>query len=221
MRSVAGPMISRRVVLTTGLAGTAIGAAALLGGYGTHAAASAVEVGKPAPGFAVADAEGRIRKLEEFRGKAVVLEWTSPSCPFVAAQYKSGNMPALRRWAAERDIVWLSVLSTHPSRRDYLEPARAEAFEAERGAKPSAILMDAEGKLGRAYGARTTPHMFVVAPDGVLAYAGAIDDRPSYDPDVVKQSRNLVRAALEDLGAGRPVAVASTRPYGCSIGYAG
>lgn len=151
----------------------------------------------------------------------MVIEWTSPSCPFVAAQYKSGNMPALRRWAAERDVVWLSVLSTHPSRRDYLEPAQAESFETQRGAGQSAVLMDADGNLGRTYGARTTPHMFVVATDGVLAYAGAIDDRPSYDPDVVRQSRSLVRAALEDLQAGRPVAHASTRPYGCSIGYGG
>jgi hypothetical protein len=204
-------MIGRRVLL-----GSMTIAAFFSGAPG---AAAEVTVGKPAPDFAVADTQGRVRKLSEFRGKTVVLEWTASSCPFVTAQYQSGNMPALQRWAAERNIVWLSVVSTHPSRRDYLEPAKAEAFEAARGAKPMAILMDGDGKLGRTYGARTTPHMFVVAPDATLVYAGAIDDQPSYDASVVKGSKNLVRAALEDLGAGRPVAVASTRPYGCSVGY--
>ena len=209
-------MIGRRAVLVSAIAVTGIGAAAVLG---STPAAAEVSVGKPAPDFAVADSQGRVRKLSEFRGKTVVLEWTASACPFVNAQYRSGNMPALQRWAAERNVVWLSVISTHRSRPDYLEGPRAEAFEAQRDGKPTAILMDPDGKLGRTYGARTTPHMFVVAPDATLVYAGAIDDQPSYDAAVVKESRNLVRAALEDLGAGRPVAVSTTRPYGCAVGY--
>jgi hypothetical protein len=206
-------MINRRAFVMTG-----IGAAALL----SHRPAAAVDatVGKPAPNFAIADTKGQIRKLEEFRGKTVVFEWTSSSCPFVAAHYKEGDMQALQRWATtERNAVWLSVLSTNASRRDYMAPAQAEAFEAQRKASPTAILMDPEGKLGRTYGARTTPHMYVVAADGMLVYAGAIDDQPTYDPAVVKKSKNLVRAALEDIQAGRPVTVSSTRAYGCTIGY--
>lgn len=209
-------MIGRRAMFATAVAVAGIAAAGLLGE--TRAVAD-VSVGKPAPDFAVADTRGAVRKLSEFRGKTVVLEWTSSSCPFVTAQYKSGNMPALQRWAAERDVVWLLVISTNPSRSDYLEPAKAEAFEKQREAKATAILMDSDGKVGRTFGARTTPHMFVVAPDSTLVYAGAIDDKPSYDESVVKGSRNHVRAVLEDLGAGRPVAVSSTRPYGCAVGY--
>jgi hypothetical protein len=210
-------MIARRALFASTLMVAGLGTVSWLAD--TRQAAADVTVGKQAPDFAVTDTQGRVRKLSEFRGKTVVLEWTSSSCPFVTAQYQSGNMPALQRWAAEQNIVWLSVVSTHPSRRDYLEPAKAEAFELGRGAKPTAILMDGDGKLGRSYGARTTPHMYIVAPDATLVYAGAIDDQPSYDASVVKGSKNFVRAALEDLGAGRPVAVSSTRPYGCSVGY--
>lgn len=119
------------------------------------------------------------------------------------------------------DLIRSATRSDESCRRAYLPPEKAEVFNGQRKAAPTALLMDPEGKLGRAYGARTTPHMFVVAPDGTLAYAGAIDGRPSFDAAEVTKSHNLVRAALEDLGAGRPVAVTSTRPYGCGIGYGG
>lgn len=204
--------IGRRTALRLGGAGIMVLASA-------RAHAADVEPGKPAPKFSVADTKGQVRTLDEFKGKTVVLEWTATACPFVAAQYNSGNMQAVQRWAVERKVVWLSVVSTHASRPDYLEPARLEAFDSKRGASASAILMDPDGKLGRLYGARTTPHMYVVTGDGMLVYAGAIDDKPSYDAAVVKTSRNLVRAAIEDLEAGRPVATASTRPYGCAVGY--
>jgi peroxiredoxin len=211
-------MISRRYFFMGGAAAVALGAVVVMN-Y-SEAEAAAV-VGQPAPDLMVADTQGGTRSLAEFRGKPVVLEWTSASCPFAAAHYRSGNMPALQKWAAENNVVWLSVLSTHPSRSDYLAPEKAAVFNRQRNAQPAALLMDSQGVLGRTYGARTTPHMFVIGPDGKLQYSGAIDEKPIFfAQDKIAQSKNYVRAALEDLAAGRPVAISATRPYGCSIGYA-
>lgn len=181
----------------------------------------AARLGKAAPAFSVPDSAGRQRTSAEFKGKTVVLEWTSPSCPFAAAQYTSGRMPQLQRWATAKGIVWLSVLSTHPSRDDYLAPAPAEAFHRQRGGAPSALLIDADGTMGKAYGALTADHMFIVAANGTLVYAGGIDDSESQDPKEVAASHNHVRAALSDLLAGRRVAKPSTEPFGCAVNYAG
>ena len=175
----------------------------------------------PAPQFEVADAQMRKRRLSEFKGKTVVLEWTSASCPFVRAQYESGVMPELQKWAASQGIVWLSVISTHPSRRDYLPPDRADAMHRLRGGAPAALLMDSDGSMGRAYGAVVTPQMFVIDPRGEIAYAGAISDNPTMSAREARAARNDVRAALEDLAAGRKVATASTRPFGCTVAYSG
>ena len=175
----------------------------------------------PAPNFEVPDSRMRKRALSEFRGKTVVLEWTAASCPFVRAQYTSGVLPELQRASAAQGIAWLSVISTHPSRRDYLAPDKAEAMHAGRGAAPTALLMDSEGRMGRAYGAIVTPHMFVIAPNGDLAYAGAISDNATMSAAEARASRNYVKAALEDLAAGRKVATPSTRPFGCTIAYSG
>jgi hypothetical protein len=171
----------------------------------------------------VSEATGKRRNLAEFRGKPVVLEWTSPSCPFVRAHYDGGNMQALQRWAAERDVVWLSVLSTHPSRGDYLASADAVKFNQGRKALPTALLMDPAGELGRRFGSRTTPHMFVIDSSGRLAYAGAIDDKPMFTLSKTggPNAHNYVKAAVEDLLAGRKVATPQTRPYGCAVGYEG
>ena len=174
---------------------------------------------KAASPFAVNDATGKRRTLEEFKGKIVVLEWTSPSCPFVRAQYASGKMQELQGWAKERGVVWLSVLSTHPARGDYLAPEKALAFNQGRKAQPTALLMDSTGQMGQAYGARNTPHMFVINSAGLIAYAGAIDTQPTVDESVVLKSQNWVRAALEDLLAGKRVAKPRTAPYGCLVGY--
>ena len=187
-------------------------AAAALYGLPAHAAA---------PQFDVLDSRLRRRRLSEFKGKAVVLEWTSASCPFVRAQYESGVMPELQKWAASQGVVWLSVISTHPSRRDYLPPDKAEALHRERGAAPAALLFDADGKMGRAYGAVVTPHMFVIGPNGDVVYSGAISDTPTTSAAAARTSRNYVKAALEDLLAGRKIATASTRPFGCTIAYSG
>ncbi|APW42900.1 redoxin domain-containing protein [Rhodoferax saidenbachensis] len=195
--------------------------AAALAGLGLPGFAGATTTGheKAAPSFAVDDATGKRRTLEEFKGKIVVLEWTSPSCPFVRAQYASGKMQELQGWAKAQGVVWLSVLSTNPGRGDYLAPQKALAFNQGRKAQPTALLMDSSGQMGQAYGARNTPHMFVINGAGQLAYSGAIDTQPTVDESVVPNSRNLVRAALEDLLAGKSVATPRTTPYGCLVGY--
>lgn len=177
------------------------------------------EVGRAAPAFALQDAGGQARKLSDFTGKTVVLEWSSSSCPFAAAQYTSGRMQDLQQWAASRGIVWLTVLSSHPSRSDYLPAAQAEAFNRKRGGGPSALLIDGSGAMGRAYGAATANHMFVIAANGMVAYAGGIDDSKSMKAKEVAASRNHVRAALEDMLAGRPVATPATEPFGCALAY--
>jgi hypothetical protein len=174
-----------------------------------------------APAFEVPDTRLRKRTLAEFKGKTVVLEWTSASCPFVRAQYESGVMPELQRWAAAQGVVWLSVISTHPSRRDYLAPDKADAMHRNRGGAPAALLIDATGAMGRAYGAVVTPHMFIVDPKGDLAYAGAISDNATMSASEARASRNYVKAALDDLRAGRKIATASTRPFGCTVAYSG
>ena len=183
--------------------------------------ASKAVVGAKAPNFKVADAAGQERTLAEFKGRTVVLEWTSPSCPFAKAQYDSGRMQELQKWAEANGVIWLTVLSTHPSRSDYLTPAKADTLIRARGGVPTALLIDTSGDVGHAYGAKTANHMFIVGKDGALVYAGGIDDGQTMDAKKVLQANNYVRAALEDIIAGKPVRVTKTDPFGCSIAYAG
>jgi peroxiredoxin len=178
-------------------------------------------VGKAAPAFEVIDSSKQKRTLSEFRGKPVVLEWTSPSCPFAKAQYDSGRMQQLQKWALQNGVVWLTVLSSHPSRSDYLEPAKAEAFNRSRGGVPTALLIDASGSVGHAYGAMTADHMFIVGKNGILVYAGGIDDGQTMDVKEVLGAHNYVRPALDDVLANRPVRVSTTEPFGCALAYAG
>jgi peroxiredoxin len=185
------------------------------------ASSGSAQIGKPAPRFSVPDSENRVRQLSEFSGRTVVLEWTSPSCPFARAQYQSGVMQELQRLATKQGMVWLTVLSAHPSRRDYLPPEKASAFHRGRGAASTALLIDAEGTMGSAYGAVVTPHIFIIDSSGALAYAGASGDKATRDAKEVRASRSFIRAALEDLAAGRKVATPSTRPFGCTIAYRG
>lgn len=188
---------------------------------GTASAQTQAEVGKPAPPFEVVDADDHKRTLAEFAGKPVVLEWTSPSCPFAAAQYRSGRMQELQKWASRKGVVWLSVLSSHPSRSDYLDAAAAQKFNRGRGAVPAALLIDSSGAMGHAYGAMTANHMFVIDRKGTLVYAGGIDAAQSTKANEVLHARNFVRAALDDLLAGRKIRTATTEPAGCAISYAG
>lgn len=183
------------------------------------AAQAAATVGQPAPDFTLTDTTGKTVRLSDLRGKNVVLEWTNPGCPFVRKHYDSGNMPATQKAAASQGVVWLAVNSTEKASADYLPPPQLAAWLAERKAQPTATLMDEDGATGHAYGARTTPHMYIVNPQGVLVYAGGIDSIPSARPADIPKAVNYVNAALADLAAGRPVANAVTQPYGCSIKY--
>ena len=191
-------------------------AAAVLAGTAAHAEALP---GRPAPELSLRDVTGRSVSLADFRGRTVVLEWTNPGCPFVRKHYVSGNLPALQSRYTGRDVVWLQVNSTNADHVDYLAPAALARAMQDWKAAPTAILMDPDGVAGRAYGARTTPQMWVVDPQGTIRFAGGIDDRRSANPDDTKLARNHVAAALDDLAAGRPVAIASAPPYGCSVKY--
>jgi len=182
--------------------------------------AIAASVGQPAPAFAATDASGKPVSLADFKGRTVVLEWVNPECPYVRKHYDSANMQATQKAATAKGVVWLAVNSTHAGHVDFKQPVEMTAWTRQQGAVPTATLMDGAGKIGRAYGARTTPHMYVIDATGTLVYAGGIDDRPSANPADVKSAKNLVNAALADVLAGKPVAQAQTRPYGCSVKYA-
>jgi peroxiredoxin len=175
-------------------------------------------VGSQAPGFTVTDLAGKPVNLADYKGKTVVLEWHNFGCPFVQKHYKSGNMQALQKKYGT-DVVWLAVNSTNKGHSDYMEPAKLTKDLDGFGAKPAKYLMDEPGTMGLAYGAKTTPHMYIIDPQGKVAYNGAIDDKRSTNPEDVKTSKNYVSAALEELKSGKPVTVASTAPYGCTIKY--
>ncbi len=177
--------------------------------------------GAPAPAFACKDSAGRTRTLSEFRGRAVVLEWTNRQCPFVRKHYDGGHMQALQKKYTGQGVAWLSVVSSAPGNQGYVTAAEAEQHVKAAGAAPTAVLLDADGKVGRLYGAQTTPHCFVIDGAGTLVYAGAIDDRPSTSAADIAGARNYVAEALDALLAGKPVATPSTKAYGCSVKYAG
>lgn len=181
--------------------------------------ALAATVGQSAPAFTVADTAGKPVSLADFKGKTVVLEWVNPGCPYVRKHYDSANMQATQTGATGQGVVWLAVNSTAPGHYDYRKPAEMAAWMRSQKAAATATLMDSDGKIGRAYGARTTPHMYVIDAKGTLVYAGGIDDKPSSNPADVKTAKNHVAAALADIAAGKPVAEAVTRPYGCSVKY--
>lgn len=179
----------------------------------------AATVGQNAPDFALQDVNGKTVKLSDYRGRHVVLEWNNPGCPFVMKHYRSGNMQALQKEAASKNVVWLAINSTETGHGDYLSPAQLGRWMSEQQAAPGATLMDEEGKVGRAYGARTTPHMYIVDPQGKLIYAGGIDNIPSARAEDIKTATNYVRTGLAEALAGKPISQASTRPYGCSVKY--
>ena len=184
------------------------------------AAFAAPAIGQPAPAFQAADFNGKTRSLAEFRGKTVVLEWTNNGCPYVQKHYSSGNMQALQKQATAEGVVWLTIISSAPATQGYLTGPQARAWKAKAGAASTTVLLDPKGTVGRAYDARTTPHMYVIDKTGKLVYMGGIDDKPYQDPASLKDAKNYVKAALSDVKAGRPVAQAATRPYGCSVKYA-
>ena len=182
------------------------------------AAIAAAVVGQPAPNFTVTDLSGKPVSLADYKGRTVVLEWHNFGCPFVQKHYRSGNMQALQKKYAG-DVVWLAVNSTHKSASDYTEPAKLTAQLKEFGAAPARYLMDEPGTMGMAYGAKVTPHMYVIDPSGKVVYNGAIDDKRSANVEDVKVAKNYVVAALDELKAGKPVSTPSTNPYGCTVKY--
>ncbi|MET0680450.1 MAG: thioredoxin family protein, partial [Burkholderiales bacterium] len=167
--------------------------------------AAATSVGLPAPDFSAPDLQGKPVKLSDFKGKYVVLEWVNPECPYVRRHYNTGNMPELQKEVATKGVVWLAVNSSNPSSGEFTPPEQMAKWLADKGGAPRATLIDKDGKIGRLYGARTTPHMYVVDPQGKLIYAGAIDDKRWASADETKSARNHVRAALDEAMAGKPV----------------
>lgn len=193
-------------------------ATTILAGFSLSALA-APQIGEPAPAFTGVDTSGKDWVLDELRGKRVILEWTNHDCPYVKKHYETGNMQALQRDATADGYLWLSVISSAPGKQGHVGAERADALTEQRQAAPTAVLLDPSGDIGKAYGARTTPHMFVIDKDGTLVYMGGIDDRPSTDPADVRGANNHVRAVLAELDAGDPVSQPATRPYGCSVKY--
>jgi len=180
--------------------------------------AASATVGQAAPDFTTLDALGKSHQLSDFKGKHVVLEWTNPGCPFVVKHY-NGNMQALQKEFTAKGVVWLSINSTSKDAFDYLAPAKLMAWKNDKKASASAVLMDESGKIGKLYSAKTTPHMVIINPQGLLVYAGAIDSVPSARIDDIKTATNYVRQGLNEALGGKVISVASTRAYGCSVKY--
>jgi peroxiredoxin len=196
-----------------------VGAVALAATLGFGVAVAAPKVGAPAPDFSVVDTAGETWSLGGLAGKKVILEWTNHDCPYVVKHYASGNMQALQKEATEADYVWLSVISSASGKQGHVSPAKADDLTDDRGAAPTAVLLDTSGAMGRAYDAKTTPHLYVIDPEGTLVYMGGIDDKPTTDQADIAGAANYVRLAMADLADGRPVATPVTRPYGCSVKY--
>jgi peroxiredoxin len=185
----------------------------------TSALAAGPEIGKPAPNFAAMDSNGKAHKLSDFTGKTVILEWSNHDCPYVKKHYGAGNMQATQTTAAAKGAVWLTIISSAPGKQGAVTAAEANKLTTDRNAKPAAVLLDPTGTIGKAFEAKTTPHMYVIDGKGILRYQGAIDDKPSASPDSLNGAKNYVLAALGDMAAGKAVSTAETEAYGCSVKY--
>jgi peroxiredoxin len=181
--------------------------------------AFALKPGEAAPEFHGTDSNGKTQSLAQYRGKFVVLEWANQGCPYEQKHYKSGNMESLQKQWTAKGVVWLSVISSAPGEQGYVTPPEENDYLTKMHAAPTAAILDPSGAIGRLYGAKTTPHMFVIDPQGKLVYEGALDDQPTPDPASLKGAHNYVSEALEDAMAGKPVPTPVTRPYGCSVKY--
>ncbi|MFP4097656.1 MAG: thioredoxin family protein [Alphaproteobacteria bacterium] len=184
----------------------------------TVSAAATPKTGDMAPNFTATDIHGEPFNLEDHKDKIVVLEWTNHECPFVKKHYETNNMQEIQKTATDKGVAWISIVSSAPGNQGYVSAEEAVKIVEEVGANATTRILDTTGEIGRLYGAKTTPHMFVINK-GVLAYAGAIDDNPSANPDTVEGAENLVLKAIDEIKAGEEVSVASTQPYGCSVKY--
>jgi peroxiredoxin len=207
----------------TFLAGTTLAGLAALSIRGLTPpawAAAVAKVGEGAPAFAIDATTGKSMSLADQRGKLVVLEWTNHDCPYVRKHYETGNMPALQQETTAQGVVWLTIISSSPGTQGYVTAKQADELTTSRKASPTSVLLDPTGVAGKAYGATNTPHMYLIDKNGLLVYAGAIDDRPTTRRADVQGAQNYVRAALEDVAAGRAVRTPVTRAYGCTVKYA-
>ena len=203
---------------------TALALVACLGivaGCGTDAVSKDQEarVGSKAPDFTLTDAHGQKHTLSDLKGKYVVLEWINFECPFVKKHYSVGNMQTLQDEYGEKGVVWLSICSSAPGKQGYYEGEDLLSRLKQQKSEAAAYLIDADGTVGKMYGAKATPNMFVIDPDGILRYAGAIDDHPTPKPEDIPNSTNYVKAALDAVMAGKEVSVKTSAPYGCSVKY--
>ncbi len=176
-------------------------------------------VGAPAPTFSLPGTDGETYTLSDLQGKFVVLEWLNFGCPYVKRHYRTGNMPALQREYTAQDVVWLSVVSSAPGTQGYYEPEAMNERNQAMGGVQTAILLDPEGDVGKMYGAKTTPHMYIINPKGTLVYKGGIDDKPRASDEKTKDATNYVRAALDEAMKGEVITIETSRPYGCSVKY--
>jgi mannose-6-phosphate isomerase-like protein (cupin superfamily) len=176
-------------------------------------------IGQTAPNFSAKDVNGKTVSLADFKGKTVVLEWVNPGCPFVRKHYDGGNMQGTQQDALAKNVVWLAINSTEIAHSDYLAPAKLAAWMKEQKASAAHTLMDEDGKIGKAYGARTTPHMYIVDGKGMLVYAGGIDSIASSSAADIPKATNYVKVSLGELTGGKPLSNSVTRPYGCSVKY--
>ena len=181
--------------------------------------ALAVKVGDQAPDFTGTDSHGEAHKLSDYRGKFVVLEWHNNGCPFTRKHYESGNMQRLQKEWTAKGVVWFTVISSAPDTQGYVTADQENDYMQKMHAVPTAALLDPKGQIGHLYGAKTTPHMFIVSPQGQVIYNGAIDDKATPDPSDISGAKNYVSEALQEAMAGQAVAVSTTRPYGCSVKY--
>ena len=179
----------------------------------------AARVGERAPDFTATDTNGRAHKLSEYAGKFVVLEWTNRGCPYTLKHYDSGNMQRLQKEWTARGVVWLTVISSAPGKQGYVTAAEENTYLKQINGSPTAVLLDPTGALGHLYDAKTTPHMFIINPQGTLIYNGAIDDHASTDAADIPNSKNYVSLALSEALGGKPVSEPTSRPYGCSVKY--
>ena len=193
--------------------------AGIVGLFTSLGAGAAPALGEPVPPLQLRDVHGKSINLADHKGKLVVLEWFNPNCPFVQKHYGSNNMQSLQARYTKQGVHWFLVNSTNPTHPDFLEPSQLASRVNELKAHSTAVLMDADGKAGREWGAKTTPHMYVIDAQGKLVFEGGIDDKRSSNPADIKLAKNYVAAALDEVKAGKPVSVSNSRPYGCSVKY--
>ena len=182
--------------------------------------AYAVKVGESAPDFQATDSNGQAHRLSKYRSKFVVLEWHNNGCPYTRKHYESGNMQRLQREWTGKGVAWFTIISSAPGQQGYVTAQQENDYLKQMKASPSAALLDPQGDVGRLYSAKTTPQMFVINPEGVLVYDGAIDNKATTDQADISTAKNYVSQALEETMANKPVSIPTSRPYGCSVKYA-